>query len=162
MYTELLIRVLICCHQRDLMSMYAYIPHRITKNPVPRGITELTCSWGRMYKYGDLAFQIGGLRWENNVWLWVLGDSNQWVVALQTTDQSSCQRGRPAWRRKRVIVIQKNFKIRSCAPKGKPDTKANWPADRRSQNELYLTSLHLRNLWSWASRGFVLIRIDWG
>jgi hypothetical protein len=51
----------------------------------------------------------GSLRWNSNIWLWVLRDSNQCVTALQITDPSSLQRGCPIWRRKKVIVKQRKL-----------------------------------------------------
>jgi hypothetical protein len=35
------------------------------------------------------------LRWDSKVWLWVLRDSDHWVITLQTADPSSRQRGHP-------------------------------------------------------------------
>jgi hypothetical protein len=54
------------------------------------------------------------------------------VISLQITDPSSRQRGRPTWRRKKVIVTKRDVKSGHPFQKG-PDTKTNWTADRRSQ-----------------------------
>jgi hypothetical protein len=52
------------------------------------------------------------------------------VIALQITDPSSRQRGRPTWRRKKVT--QRNVTSGQLLQKGH-STKTNWPPDRRSQ-----------------------------
>jgi hypothetical protein len=65
------------------------------------------CSWG-IWVRGPGPPGWWSLRWDT--WLWVLSDSNQCVIALQITDSSSRQRGRPAWRRKKVIVKQRQLK----------------------------------------------------
>jgi hypothetical protein len=59
------------------------------------------------------------LRWDSNAWLWVLRDSDHWQIALQITDPSSRQRGRPKAKGK-AIFRQKKGKneIWSWAPKG--------------------------------------------
>jgi hypothetical protein len=73
------------------------------------------------------------------IWLWATGRLTagrnvtwNWtrVIALQITDPSSRQRGRPTWR-KNEIVTQRNLK-------SGPDTKTNWQTDRRSQYNLNL------------------------
>jgi hypothetical protein len=53
--------------------------------------------------------------------VWVLRDSDHWQIALQITDPSSRQRGRPKTKSK-AIVRQKKGKRRiwSCAPMGCP------------------------------------------
>jgi hypothetical protein len=53
------------------------------------------------------------------------------VIALQITDPSSRQRGRPIWKIKKVIFTQINVTSGHLLQKGQ-DTKANWPTDRRS------------------------------
>jgi hypothetical protein len=59
------------------------------------------------------------------------------VIALQIIDPSYRQRGRPAWRRKKVTVTQINVNSGHLLQKG-PDTKTNWPSDRQSQYKLDL------------------------
>jgi hypothetical protein len=55
-------------------------------------------------------------------------------------DPSSRQRGRHIWRRKNVIVTQRNIKSGHLLRRG-PDTKTNWPTDRRSKlSALIVTS----------------------
>jgi hypothetical protein len=93
----------------------------------PGGITGPHCS------------RLGGLRWDSNIWIWVLRDCNQWLIALQISDPSSRQRGHPTWRRKNVIVEQRKLKSGHGLQRG-PDSKANWPTDRRSQ---YILNLNL-------------------
>jgi hypothetical protein len=66
----------------------------------------------------------------NITWTWT------WIIALQTTDSSSHQRGRPTWKNK-VIVTQRNITSGHSLQKGH-DTKTNWPTDRRSQYNLNL------------------------
>jgi hypothetical protein len=73
-----------------------------------------------------------------------IGDSNQRVIALQIIDPSSCQRGRPAWRRKKTIVTQRNVKSGHELQRG-PGTKTNCPADRRSQ---YNSNSNWSAVWS--------------
>jgi hypothetical protein len=58
-----------------------------------------SCSWA-IWVRGPGPPGWGSLTCDSNVWLWVLSDSNQCVISLQITDPSSCQRGRPTWRRK--------------------------------------------------------------
>jgi hypothetical protein len=53
------------------------------------------------------------------------------AIALQITDPSSRQRGRPTWRINKVIVTQINVTSGHLPQKGQ-DTKTNWPTDRRS------------------------------
>jgi hypothetical protein len=48
------------------------------------------------------------------------------VIALQITDPSSRQRGRPTWKIKKVIVAQINVTSGHLLQKGQ-DTKMNWP-----------------------------------
>jgi hypothetical protein len=98
-------------------------------------------------------------RWDSNIWLWVIRDSNLCVITLHITDMSSRQRGRPAWRRNKVIVTQKNLKSVHLPGRGL-DTKTNWPTVRWSQYNLNLKYLYIyiyiyidtptvsRNLWS--------------
>jgi hypothetical protein len=69
---------------------------------------------------------------ESQILSWVLRDYNQCVIALQITDPSSRQRGRPTWRRKKLIVTQRNLKSGHLPQRG-PETKTNWPTGRRSQ-----------------------------
>jgi hypothetical protein len=61
------------------------------------------------------------LRWDSNVWLWVLRDSDHSHVALQIADPSTRHRGRPKTKSK-AIVRQKKEKrnIWSWARKGCP------------------------------------------
>jgi hypothetical protein len=54
------------------------------------------------------------------------------IIALQITDPSSRQRGRPTWKIKKVIVTQINLIYSHLLQEGQ-DTKTNWPTDRRSQ-----------------------------
>jgi hypothetical protein len=65
----------------------------------------------------------------NVTWAWTC------VIALQITDPSSRQRGRPTWRRKKVIATQRSVKSGHLLQMG-PDTKTNWSTDRRSQYNL--------------------------
>jgi hypothetical protein len=58
---------------------------------------------------------------------------------LQITDPPSHQRGHPTWRRKKVIVTQRNVKSGHLFQMG-PDTKMNWPIDRWLQYNLNLNS----------------------
>jgi hypothetical protein len=74
------------------------------------------------------------IRWDSNVWLWVLRDSDHWQIALQITDPSSRQRGRPKTKSKGIFRRKKGkYKIWSWTPKGVPHTKTNWLTDRQSQ-----------------------------
>jgi hypothetical protein len=61
------------------------------------------------------------LRWDSNIWLWVLRDSDHWQFALTITDPSSRQRGRPKTKIK-AIIRQKKGKRRmwSWVPNGCP------------------------------------------
>jgi hypothetical protein len=62
--------------------------------PVPGGITGTPCSWGTQIREpGPTGW--GNLRWDSKVWLRVLCYSDYWVIALQTADPFSRQRGRP-------------------------------------------------------------------
>jgi hypothetical protein len=63
-------------------------------NPVPGGITGRPCSWGIQIREPGPQGS-GSLRWDSKVWLRVLRDSHHWVIALQSADPSSLQRGRP-------------------------------------------------------------------
>jgi hypothetical protein len=45
--------------------------------------------------YNWAALFLGSLRWDSKVWLWVLSDSDHWVITLQSAGPSSRQRGRP-------------------------------------------------------------------
>jgi hypothetical protein len=69
------------------------------------------------------------LRWDSNVWLRVLRDFGHWHIALQITDPSSRQRGRPKRRAKQLSgKKKKNEKEKKnlvMGPKGVPDTKTN-------------------------------------
>jgi hypothetical protein len=61
------------------------------------------------------------LRWDRNVWLWVLRESDHWQIALQITDPSSRQRGRPKTKSKATVrQIKWKRKIWSWARKGCP------------------------------------------
>jgi hypothetical protein len=64
-----------------------------------------------------------------------VGRSVSWnwtcVIALQVTDPSSRQRGRPTWKIKKEIVTQINVISGHLFQKGQ-DTKTNWPTDRPS------------------------------
>jgi hypothetical protein len=60
------------------------------------------------------------------------------VIALHITGPSSRQRELPARKRKKVIVTQRNLTSGHPLQKG-PDTKTNWPTDRRSQYSLTWT-----------------------
>jgi hypothetical protein len=78
------------------------------------------------------------LRWtgrqtvgRNITWNWTC------VIALQFTNPSSCQSGRPTWKINKVIVTQRNVRSGHLLQKRK-DTKTNWPTDRRSQYNLNL------------------------
>jgi hypothetical protein len=57
------------------------------------------------------------------------------VIALQITDPSSCQRGCPTRKRKKVIVTQRNVTSGHPFQKGH-NTKTKWPTDRQSQHNL--------------------------
>jgi hypothetical protein len=89
--------------------------------PIPRLTGRLTV--GRKTNSNSNS-RLGSLRWDCNIWLWVLHDSNQWVIALQITDPSSRQRGRLTWRRKKVIVKQRKLKSYH-GPQREP--YAGWP-----------------------------------
>jgi hypothetical protein len=52
------------------------------------------------------------------------------VIALQITDPSSRQRGRPTWKIKKVIVTQINVTSGHLLQKVQ-DIETNWPIDRR-------------------------------
>jgi hypothetical protein len=47
------------------------------------------------------------LRWDSNVWLWVLRDSDHWQISLQITDPSSRQRERPKTKSKAIFQQKK-------------------------------------------------------
>jgi hypothetical protein len=53
------------------------------------------------------------------------------VIALQITGRSSCQRGLPTWKMKKVIATQIIVTSGHLLRKGQ-DTKTDWPTDRRS------------------------------
>jgi hypothetical protein len=57
------------------------------------------------------------------------------VIALQITDPSSPQRGRPTLKIKKIIVTQINVTSGHLLKK-RQGTKTNWPTDRRSQCNL--------------------------
>jgi hypothetical protein len=84
------------------------------------------------YGWGDMALQVGGVSDETVIYM---RDSNQCVIALQITNPSSRQRGRLTRRRKKAIVKERNLKSDYLPQRG-PNTKTNWPTDRRSQNQL--------------------------
>jgi hypothetical protein len=68
-------------------------------------------------KLGNLS----SLRWDCNVWLWVLRESDHWQIPLQITDPSSHQRGRP--KMKNIAIVRqtkRKRKIWSWVPKGCP------------------------------------------
>jgi hypothetical protein len=79
------------------------------------------------------------LRWDSNVWLWLLCYSDHWQIALQISDPSSRQKWRPKTKRK-AIVWQKRAEKEKCGigPKrgGGTDIKTDRPTDRRSQYQL--------------------------
>jgi hypothetical protein len=58
--------------------------------------------------------------WKQQNVVMVLRGSDQWVTALQTAGLSSRQRGRSAWRRKKVIVEQRKIKS--------GDELTDWPS----------------------------------
>jgi hypothetical protein len=60
----------------------------------------------------------------NVAWNWTC------VIALQITDPSSRQRGRPTWKIKKIIVAQINVTSGHLLQK-RQDTNTNWPTDRR-------------------------------
>jgi hypothetical protein len=68
--------------------------------------------------------EFSSLRWNSNIWLWVLRDSDHWQIALQIADPSSRQRGRPE-RKSKAIVRQKKEKrkIWAWVPKGCPTSR---------------------------------------
>jgi hypothetical protein len=57
--------------------------------------------WGTNWIFLYCLQEMQSLTWESKVWLRVLRDSDHWVVALQTGDPSSHQRGLPTWRRQK-------------------------------------------------------------
>jgi hypothetical protein len=73
------------------------------------------------------------LRWDSNVWLWVLHDSDHWQIALQITDPSSRQREHSKTRSKKIVRQKKNLVM---DPRGVPGTKMDRPTDRQSQHQL--------------------------
>jgi hypothetical protein len=87
---------------------------------------------------------IGGSGTKTN-WPTGVGRNVTWnwtsVIARQIKDPSSCQRGRPTWKLKKVIVPQINVTSGHLLQKGQ-DTKTNWPTDRRSQCNLELNFRH--------------------
>jgi hypothetical protein len=66
----------------------------------------------------------------NVTWNWTC------VIALQITDPSSRQRGRPTWKIKQVIATQINVTSGHLL-QDRQDTKTNWPTDCRSQCDFY-------------------------
>jgi hypothetical protein len=70
----------------------------------------------------------------NVTWNWTC------VIALQITDPSSRQRGRPTWKIKKVIVGHINLTSGHLLQKGQ-DTKTNWSTDS------VVIWLRLRNNW---------------
>jgi hypothetical protein len=87
---------------------------------------------------GPTPRQTGRLTVGRNItWTWTC------VIALQITDPSSRQRGRPAWRRRKLIVTQRNVKSVHLLQK-EHYTEMNWPINCRSQYNLNLnpTSMH--------------------
>jgi hypothetical protein len=65
------------------------------------------------------------------------------VIELQITDPSSRQRGRPTWRRKNVIVTQRNVKCGHLLQR-EPDTKTNCPTVGRNITWTWI--------WTWITR----------
>jgi hypothetical protein len=68
------------------------------------------------------AWQIDG---RNVTW------NSTYVIALQITDPSPPQRGRPTWKIKKVIVTQINV-TSGYLLQMEQDIMANWPTDCRS------------------------------
>jgi hypothetical protein len=66
--------------------------------------------------------------------------------ALQITDPSSRQRGRPTWKIKKVIITQINVTYGHLLQEGQ-DTKMIWPTDRRSQCDFGNTFSWDGNVW---------------
>jgi hypothetical protein len=71
----------------------------------------------------------------NETWNWTC------VIALQISDPSSRQRGRPTWKIKKVIVTQMNV-TSGLKLQERHNTETNWPTDRRSQCNLKLKLRH--------------------
>jgi hypothetical protein len=96
-----------------LMSHFqAWAQHRDMLAGWPSVVTWLwlwagpPCSWGMWVgEPGPPGW--GSLGWDSNVWLRVLRNSNQCVIALQIAGPPSRQRGRPTWRRKKINVKQR-------------------------------------------------------
>jgi hypothetical protein len=85
------------------------------------------------------------LRWDSNVWLWVLRDSDHWQIALKIADPSSRQRGRHKTKIKAIVRQKKGKrKIWSWAPKGCPTPRhTDWPTVSRAVTSTSITRCHI-------------------
>jgi hypothetical protein len=106
---------------------------RRKRNPVPGGITGPPCSWGDI-KTGTWPSRLG-LRWDNEVWLLVLRDSDYWVITLQSADPSSRQRGRLTETRRKFQTATFRQEVISGRKSHKgaryQDILTDWPTDRQ-------------------------------
>jgi hypothetical protein len=85
----------------------------------------------------------GKLRWDSDVWVWVLHDSNQCVIALQIIDPHSYQRGRLTWRSKKEIVKQRKLKSGHGLHKG--------PTPRQTDRLTLGRNITWTWIWTWTT-----------
>jgi hypothetical protein len=73
----------------------------------------------------------------------------KWLIALQITDLSSRQRGRPTWRRKKVIVKQRKLKSGHGRQSGAwhQDELADW--------------LSRNTIWTWGELDSLIVFLSW-
>jgi hypothetical protein len=69
----------------------------------------------------------GSLRWDNKVWLRVLRDSDNWVIALQIADPSARKRGRPH-RNKTANFRQQHSERKQYLGARYQDILTDWPS----------------------------------
>jgi hypothetical protein len=73
----------------------------VLTNPVSEGITVPPCCWGIwIWEPGTPGW--GSPRWDSEVWLRVMGDSDHWVITMQIADPSARPRGRPTETRPQI------------------------------------------------------------
>jgi hypothetical protein len=75
----------------------------------------------------------GSLRWDSKVWLWVLCDSEHWVIALQFTDPFSVREGAPQKQDGNLQTAMFGKEVISCRKSHSwLDTKTYCLTDRQS------------------------------
>jgi hypothetical protein len=105
------------------------------KNPVHRGISGPPSSWGN--KHGDLALQVGRSQIDIKIWppvLWDLGPGATALAIPRGSFKSKLQahslvrEGAP---HQEARNYQTEKKILVMGYSWEPDTKIDWPTDRR-------------------------------